>query len=424
MVVAGKPRAFWRSRLLSVALPMLLFFALFVAIFVRVSAWEIGQSLVEFRLLSQQIICRIGSSIGIQEVFLEQVSASFSGPAQLSRHDFGTLAQNLLRRYPFIQAIEWAPHIEATHRNEFEAAQRREQSGLDIRERDEAGRLHRANDRPEFYPVTYLEPLHGNEAALNFDLASDPARHAAILHTIDTGAVTATTPIRLVQEPSDETGILLMSAVRRGGNGSGIVVVALRMGAFLDALLGPANMAIGVKLVDQETNQPLFDSLSGQPLHERTITFGTRTYRVQTAPTTSYLAEHRRWQSAAVLMVGVLGTSLLGALLMLSTGERQRFARMLTERTRERDRIWQVSEDLLGVGNFEGYFISVNPAWMRTLGWSEDEIKALHVNELRHPDDAPVAIEGRRRLAEGIGPCVWRTGFVTKTAPTAGFIGL
>jgi len=42
----------------------------------------------------------------------------------------------------------------------------------------------------------------------------------------------------------------------------------------------------------------------------------------------------------------------------------------------------------------------VNPAWTKTLGWSEDEIKALHVNELRHPDDAPIGIEGRRRLAE------------------------
>ena len=35
----------------------------------------------------------------------------------------------------------------------------------------------------------------------------------------------------------------------------------------------------------------------------------------------------------------------------------------ITQRVRERDRIWQVSEDLLGVSTFEGYFINVNPAW-------------------------------------------------------------
>ncbi len=71
-------------------------------------------------------------------------------------------------------------------------------------------------------------------------------------------------------------------------------------------------------------------------------------------------------------------------------------------RTRERDRIWSVSEDLLGVSNFEGYFISINPAWERTLGWSEEEIKAFHVDELRHPDDAAHSWAGRGELARGV----------------------
>ena len=74
----------------------------------------------------------------------------------------------------------------------------------------------------------------------------------------------------------------------------------------------------------------------------------------------------------------------------------------VAQRTRERDRIWKVSEDLLGVSNFEGYFTSVNPAWSNLLGWSEDEIKAMHVSELRHPDDAPAANAGRARLAQGV----------------------
>jgi PAS domain S-box-containing protein len=71
-------------------------------------------------------------------------------------------------------------------------------------------------------------------------------------------------------------------------------------------------------------------------------------------------------------------------------------------RTRERDRIWNVSEDLLGVGNFEGYFISINPAWRKLLGWSEDEIKSMHVSALRHPEDAAAAIAGRAQLAQGV----------------------
>jgi len=72
----------------------------------------------------------------------------------------------------------------------------------------------------------------------------------------------------------------------------------------------------------------------------------------------------------------------------------------IAQRVRERDRIWQVSEDLLGVSDFEGRFISENPAWTKLLGWSEEEIKNLHVGELRHPDDASHSTAGRRRLAE------------------------
>jgi PAS domain S-box-containing protein len=80
----------------------------------------------------------------------------------------------------------------------------------------------------------------------------------------------------------------------------------------------------------------------------------------------------------------------------------ERLEAEITQRVRERDRIWHVSEDLLGVSNFDGYFTSVNPAWTALLGWSEDEIKRMHVSELRHPDDAAHSMAGRRRLAEGI----------------------
>ena len=74
----------------------------------------------------------------------------------------------------------------------------------------------------------------------------------------------------------------------------------------------------------------------------------------------------------------------------------------LEERTRERDRIWNVSEDLLGVSTFEGYFIALNPAWNHVLGWSEAEIRRMHVDELRHPDDIPHSRAGRARLAAGV----------------------
>ena len=46
----------------------------------------------------------------------------------------------------------------------------------------------------------------------------------------------------------------------------------------------------------------------------------------------------------------------------------------------------ELPKDSVGVANFDGYFSGVNPAWTNLLGWTEDEIKSLHVNELRDPD--------------------------------------
>jgi PAS domain S-box-containing protein len=405
MVLAGEPRALWRSRAKSVAAPMVLFFALFVAIFVRTQAREHAQSLAEFQFVSRDLSDKLQSQMVAQEDFLQQLSVLLSGPVRVTRADFAALTGRILQRYPAIEAVAWAPRVAGADRGGFEAEQRRALGNFAILEWDSHARLLPAGDRAVFYPITYIEPSQANEAAMGVDLASDPVRSTAIEDTVRSHVVVATPPIRLGQNSPFE-GVLLTLAVSDGANGPGVLGVFLRADKILEALVDPVKPTIAVKLVDQQADRALFDNFhagAGVPRHEQLLTFGARTYRVRTEPTEPYLTRHQSWQSWAVLVIGVLSTSLLGGLLMLSTGERQRFAALLSERTRERDRIWQVSGDLLGVGNFEGYFPIVNPAWTKTLGWSEEEIRTLHVDELRHPDDAPIGIEGRRRLAEGAG---------------------
>jgi PAS domain S-box-containing protein len=74
----------------------------------------------------------------------------------------------------------------------------------------------------------------------------------------------------------------------------------------------------------------------------------------------------------------------------------------VAQRTRERDRVWQLSEDLMAVTDFNGAIHSANPAWQRLLGWSEAELKQLNVEFLRHPDDAAAAKVQRAQLASGV----------------------
>ena len=62
-------------------------------------------------------------------------------------------------------------------------------------------------------------------------------------------------------------------------------------------------------------------------------------------------------------------------------------AQRVEEKTRERDRIWNVSQDLLLVADRAGVWRTVNPAWTRTLGWSEAELLGRTSQWLEHPDD-------------------------------------
>jgi PAS domain S-box-containing protein len=62
-------------------------------------------------------------------------------------------------------------------------------------------------------------------------------------------------------------------------------------------------------------------------------------------------------------------------------------AERVLEKTRDRDRIWNVSQDLLLVADLDGTLRSINPAWTKTLGWTEQELLNRKSDWLEHPDD-------------------------------------
>ena len=330
-VLAAEPRELWQSRRWSVALPMLLCFGLFVAIFIRVNSWEYDQSLFEFRLRSQQFAGTVRATLEEQRGFLEQLSGAFvSRHEPVTRQEFHDLVQTLLQRFPIIQAVEWAPLVQSADRASFEAAQRAELRGFEIRQRAQSGAIRRADDRDRFYPVTYVEPLPGNEEAIGFDLASDSVRRLAIETATSSGNLVATGPIGLVQEPGSETAVLLIDSVSSGPAGPGVVLVVLRMGTFAAALVEPLRSTLALRFADAAADVPFYDAIprTVSVLSESELNFGTRRYLVSTAPSRAYLAANRGWQSWAVLAAGALGTGLIGGLLLLGTGHVYRFERL------------------------------------------------------------------------------------------------
>jgi PAS domain S-box-containing protein len=339
LVLFAEPRDLWRSRIWSVAIPVLLCFAFFIGIFVRVSSWEYDQFLFEFRLRSQQLADTMRATLEEQRGFLEQLSDAFVSRQQpVTRKEFRDLVQTLLHRFPIIQAVEWAPLVQSADRGRFEAAQRAEVPGFEVRQRAQSGELRSADDRNHFYPVTYVEPLLGNERAMGFDLASDEARRIAIEAATASGNLAATAPIRLVQENGSQNGILLIDSASSGPTGPGIVLVVLRMSTFAATLVEPLRSTLNLRFADAAAGAPFFDAIpqTVSVLFETQFNFGSRRYLVSTTPSPVYLATHRGWQSWAVLAAGALGTGLIGGLLLLGTGHGYRFEQ-LAKKLRENE---------------------------------------------------------------------------------------
>jgi PAS domain S-box-containing protein len=67
----------------------------------------------------------------------------------------------------------------------------------------------------------------------------------------------------------------------------------------------------------------------------------------------------------------------------------------------KRNRFFTLALDLLAIADFDGRFLQINPVWEKTLGFSEEELKAHVGMDFVHPDDRPAMAEQLERLRKG-----------------------
>ena len=77
----------------------------------------------------------------------------------------------------------------------------------------------------------------------------------------------------------------------------------------------------------------------------------------------------------------------------------QRLEREVAERTADRNRLWQLSTDVMLVAQPDGTITAVNPAWGVILGWSESELLGRSLLDLIHRDDLAATTGMLHRLA-------------------------
>jgi PAS domain S-box-containing protein len=74
----------------------------------------------------------------------------------------------------------------------------------------------------------------------------------------------------------------------------------------------------------------------------------------------------------------------------------------IAERTRERDRMWFLSQDLLLVARFDGTIVAANPAWHKILGWREEDLLERSIFDFIHLDDRATAQDEHDQILRGL----------------------
>ncbi|KZN55175.1 hypothetical protein N474_15840 [Pseudoalteromonas luteoviolacea CPMOR-2] len=143
---------------------------------------------------------------------LQSLAVLFKVRPNASKAQFQHIASSILATKVGVQALQWVPQVAHTHRAGFEQENRQNYVHFAITERI-AGQMQAAHNRAQYYPIQYIEPLFGNEAALGFDLFSDQVRREIITTSRDLALPLVTASITLVQDPQKQKAFIALRPI-------------------------------------------------------------------------------------------------------------------------------------------------------------------------------------------------------------------
>lgn len=266
----------------------------------------------------------------------------------VSRQQFGAYVKPYLEKYPEIQVLEWIPVVTAAERARFEAQARQIFPDFQITEANDSGGLKRAENRSEYFPFYYIEPMKGNEMTLGFDIGSTPTRREVLERARDTGEIMAISHTSLVLANVDQHGMVLFlpiyqpdlektdatPAQRREALWGYVMGVYLVGSIFDRAMTYLERRPIDIRVYDKSPDvekqflylhSGLIDELIEQlgegeakdPLHmevTKDFEFAGRLWSVECGPAPGYyLTTGSGLQAVTVLVLGLLGTLALAA---------------------------------------------------------------------------------------------------------------
>ncbi|WP_295639029.1 CHASE domain-containing protein [uncultured Methylibium sp.] len=439
----GRPRAAWRPRRNTVALPLTLATLLLAAAILQVTRWDAQRGAARFERdalgVSRGVELRLGAHLDA----LDAMHGIFIASSSVEPDEFRRASVPWLRKLPSVQALGWHQRVPREQVAGFEAQVRDGGNrGFRVFERDAS--LTAADS--ELLVMRFVEPAKGNDSALGVNVLSIRAAREAIAQARQDDAPVATSSFRLTQETGQQTGVVVYRAIHSDDGPQrqlvGLVFLTLRMADALGALMAGAPSYLEACLVDtQGSTQPAVH-LAGPAgceaapangvLQERVaMPFAGRAWELRlTAPhgVPATVVGPLASDSATTWLFSITGlaaTGLMGVLLLLVTGRTRLTEAAVGERTEQLEHEIaerQLTEQALRVSEqrFRGIFNAVpigvvytdlqgrikqpNAAYCAMLGYTEEELLSLSVTSLTHRDDRTDDLILKRDLVAGRTP--------------------
>jgi PAS domain S-box-containing protein len=353
----------------------------------------------EFKNQAQKTTSAIETKLEVNEEILASVVSFYSASNKVDRDEFKKFVTPILKRNNFIQALEWVPRIPHKNRDAVESQVRREGfPHFYFSERLKQNTMVPAGTRSEYFPVVFVEPYKGNELALGFDLASQPARLNALHQSRDSGKFLATQKIKLVQERESQNGILIFAPFygitkasdtveKRRKNLKGFVLGVYGIENMFDAIVS-SSLEPGMKLVVFEGNKTAEDNLifgefQENPLFEEKneISFYGRKWMVVMQGDAGFGTPIDRYFPITVSGAILLFFIFISIILSLVSSRTRKIKKEVTLRTEDLSRVMSQNALILnsaGEGIYgldaEGNTTFVNPAATEMLAYSVEEL--------------------------------------------------
>ena len=339
--VFAEPRSLWSPRRAAIGVPVPALLLVVGTSFFFLRGLELARDESALDRLASTIHGRIEARVQSLVSVTELLAAAVASEDEPQRATFAALANGVLERHPDVRALEWSPRVPYDAIAQVKAkAEAQGIAGFDIFERDPKGTRVPVARRDDYFPVTFVAPLAGNEHAVGYDLASEPIRGLALRAALENDRPRLTAPITLVQETAHSSETLLFAPAR-----GGVVLAVLRLEDFVRRSLD-ATPTSGLTITVRDSGGGLLygaepaEGAPEAPSWSRVTEFGGRSWTVSVQPDPGFFANPATSGAHWALLVGLMAIVMQIAYLLTITGRNTQIealvaARAATLRTRE-----------------------------------------------------------------------------------------